>query len=142
MEVVHHDTNNFVLGPPSDGSMPDCKTIPATMLVTNNLIDGIVTWWQVNDAELNALREGQRILHYIWGTWIPKVLLQVEGGEELEPQSAPAFTSVEPGVFMAVWTPSPEELQAIRKSKLIKLFVFAGGFPPTALCVEGVTYAQ
>lgn len=83
MDVVHHPTNNFLLGPPNDGSMPDCKTIPATLLVEAGQPQVIVTYWEPSPEEVHAIRNGGKIKLFTWGGF-PPTAMQVEGAEHAD----------------------------------------------------------
>ena len=141
MECIHHPTNNFLLGPPADGSLPDCKTIAATLLVFEEY-QMIVTYWEASAEEIEAIRNGRRVLMYSWTSWLPQMALQVEGVGTDDPQVTQPPTQVEPGILLTEWVMSPEEVQALRKGAKIKMFVWGTAFVPTAIVVEGVAYVD
>ena len=109
MEVVHHPTSNMLLGPPSDGSMPDCKTIAATLLVFEEY-QMIVTYWEASAEEVEAIRNGRRVLMYSWTNWLPQMALQVEGVGTDDPQVTQPPTQIEQGILLTEWIMSPEEV--------------------------------
>jgi hypothetical protein len=77
MKCVSHSSNNMLLGAPKD--MPNCETVPATMMT--DAPEGqviITTFWQPTPEELELINEGKKITLYVWGISHPPVAIGVE----------------------------------------------------------------
>lgn len=79
MDCVYHPTNNMTLGPPADGSLPECKTISATMVLTE---DGpiIQTFWALTPEDVDKINKGGKIMMQTWGAaFIPTAFEVLDG---------------------------------------------------------------
>ena len=76
MDCVYHPTNNMTLGPPADGSLDNCLTISATMVLTD---EGpvIVTFWELTPEEVHKIRNGGKIKLLTWGGGFPPTAMEV-----------------------------------------------------------------
>ena len=80
MEFIHHPTTNMLLGKPADGSMPECKTLPATYLMDEHAgFLGIASFWKPSPEELAALNAGQTVKLMIFSQSHPPVWVGVDG---------------------------------------------------------------
>lgn len=80
MDCVYHPSNNMTLGPPADGSLAECKTISATMVMTE---DGpiIQTFWELTPEDVHKIRNGGKIMMQTWGAGFAPVAFEVLNGE-------------------------------------------------------------
>lgn len=75
MRCHQHSTNNMLLGAPKD--MPNCDTVPATMVIDGDVVI-VQTFWRPTEDELKRLNDGQSVCLHVWGNSHPPVAITVE----------------------------------------------------------------
>lgn len=77
MRVHQHASNNMILKAPED--MPDCETVPATLVFDSDTETRVLTFWRPTEEELAALNKGHSVCLHVFGRAHPPVSLTVEG---------------------------------------------------------------
>jgi len=70
-----HSTNNMLLGA---NGIPNCETVPATMVVEEDGSGRILTFWRPSPEELAGLNAGHSVCLHVVGKFHPPVCLTVE----------------------------------------------------------------
>lgn len=75
MRCHQHSTNNMML---SANGIPNCDTVPATMVVEEDGASRVLTFWRPSAEELGALNRGHSVCLHVCGRIHPPVALTVE----------------------------------------------------------------
>ena len=76
MRCHQHSTSNMLLGA---NGIPNCDTIPATMVIDEDQSVRICTYWRPSPEELEALNRGHTVCLHVIGNLHPPVAITVEG---------------------------------------------------------------
>lgn len=75
MRCHQHASNNMLLG--SNG-IPNCDTVPATMVLDEDGSCRVLTFWRPTAEELTKLNQGQSVCLHVVGRFHPPVAITVE----------------------------------------------------------------
>jgi len=83
MDILKHDNTTRELGAPSnwDDKNSSCSTLPIVDMQTNNG-NAMVSFWQPNEKEIEALKKGEPIQLWIYGDLHPVVAVHINEIQE------------------------------------------------------------
>lgn len=76
MRCHQHASNNMMLGA---NGIPNCDTVPATMVIEDDGSTRVLTFWRPSEEELAKLNQGHSVCLHVLGTLHPPVAITVEG---------------------------------------------------------------
>lgn len=76
MRVHQHSSTNMLLARPPD--MPNCNTVPATLILDDDNTVRICTFWRPTSEELEQLNHGHSICLHVYGKLHVPVAITVE----------------------------------------------------------------
>jgi len=81
MRFTQHPSNNFVLRAPPGVPIEECKALPVTRVVYEDMTPGMRSYWKPSEDDLKKLNTGSVICLEVLGDSHPMVIVAVADKE-------------------------------------------------------------